>query len=311
MEGCTLCPRLCGADRAHGARGFCGADATLRVARAALHRWEEPCISVGAGSGAVFFCGCSLRCVYCQNAEISQTPAGTAIDEGRLYDILFALKAQGAANINLVTPTQYADVLARVLRRARWDGLELPVVYNCGGYERVETLRMLQGLIDVYLPDFKYLDADLAARCSGAADYPAVAKAALCEMVRQRPVPCFDGARMVAGVLVRHLVLPGHVQNSLDVLSYLADTYGDDIYISIMRQYTPPARLAHLADLGRAVSAQEYARVLARARQLGITCGYTQEEGSIAESFIPAFDATGVIAPPLRAADARGTIHRE
>lgn len=296
MAGCMLCPRRCGADRAAGARGACGADASIRVARAMLHRWEEPCISLGAGSGAVFFAGCPLGCVFCQNEAISRGRAGAAIDEGRLFDIFFELKQQGAENINLVTPTHYADVLSRVLRRAKRAGLGLPIVYNCGGYESVEALRLLEGLIDVYLPDFKYWSTTLAARYSRAGDYPAVARRALSEMTRQRPVAAFDGEKLVSGVLVRHLVLPGCAEDSKAILRYLYETYGDDIWISIMRQYTPSEKLSGFDELGRRVTDEEYEDVLRFAAQLGITCGYTQLDESAKDSFIPQFDLAGVLA---------------
>ena len=293
MNGCKLCPRVCGAEREHGGIGICGVGCELYIARAALHLWEEPCISVGAGSGTVFFSGCALKCVFCQNREISRAEAGLPITDDRLYDIFFELKAQGAANINLVTATQYADRVAKVLRRAKRDGLSLPIVYNCGGYESVETLRMLEGLVDVYLPDFKYLSPDLAKRYSHAEDYPTVAKRAIAEMVRQKPFPCFDGERMVSGVLVRHLVLPGCVEDSIAILDYLYEEYGDDIYISIMSQYTPPQGMT--GDLARKLTEEEYDRVLTHAKKLGITNGFTQSGESAMESFIPPFDTTGVL----------------
>lgn len=293
-QGCMLCPRMCGAKRLDGERGFCGADAHLRVARAALHRWEEPCISVGAGSGAVFFSGCSLRCVFCQNAVISRGEAGAIVSEERLEEILFELKAQGAANINLVTPTHYADILRRVLLRAKRNGLALPIVYNCGGYESVQTLRMLQGLIDVYMPDFKYMDASLASRLSGAADYPSVAMRALDEMVRQRPFVSFDGERMTSGVLVRHLVLPGHEDDSMQIMRHLARRYETDIYVSIMRQYTPPQNASLPEELTRRVTDAQYDAVVSLAQELGLLA-YTQSDESVGESFIPQFDLLGVL----------------
>ena len=292
-NGCKLCPRACGADRKNGVRGICGVADEIYIARAALHLWEEPCISVGAGSGTVFFSGCPLKCVFCQNREISRAEAGLPISSDRLYDIFFELKARGAANINLVPPTHYAAHIAPVLRQAKRDGLGLPIVYNCGGYESVETLRMLEGLIDVYMPDFKYMSSDLAKRYSHAENYPAAAKRAIAEMVRQKPFPYFDGEKLISGVLVRHLVLPGCVEDSIKILDYLHEEYGDDIFISIMSQYTPPQGMT--GDLSRKLSKEEYHQVLSHMEALGMQNCFTQSGESAEESFIPPFDTTGVL----------------
>ncbi|MCD8335851.1 MAG: radical SAM protein [Lachnospiraceae bacterium] len=313
---CTLCPRACGADREGGQKGRCRVDARIRIARAALHFWEEPCISgAGAspldespkrGSGAVFFSGCPLGCVFCQNRAISRGETGFEVSVARLADIFMELQAQGAYNINLVTAGHYAPQVCEALRLAKQKGLALPVVWNSSGYETVETLRLLEGLVDVYLPDFKYLDPELAKRYSHAEDYPEAAKRALCEMVRQQPVPRFDReGMMTAGVLVRHLLLPGHVREAKRVVSYLWETYGNQIYVSLMNQYTPPAGFAQddqavreIAGtdplLARRVTKREYARLLDYAAQLGVEQGFYQEGGAAAESFIPAFDGTGV-----------------
>ncbi|MCC8066552.1 MAG: radical SAM protein [Clostridiales bacterium] len=313
MSRCMLCPRACGANRESGQKGRCHADATVRVARAALHYWEEPCISGEAGSGAVFFSGCPLGCVFCQNREISRGKAGMEVSIGRLADIFLELQGQGANNINLVTAGHYAPWVCDALRLAKGQGLVLPIVWNSSGYETVETLRMLDGLVDVYLPDLKYLDPDLAKRYSHAEDYPEIAQKALREMVRQQPCPKFDeDGRMTAGVIVRHLLLPGHVREAKRVTAYLYETYGSQIYLSLMNQYTPPSKPEKPGDgrsgipertqlctdidplLGRRVTRREYDRLLDYALQLGIGQAFYQEGETAAESFIPAFDGTGV-----------------
>ncbi|MCD7834149.1 MAG: radical SAM protein [Lachnospiraceae bacterium] len=349
-KSCTLCPRACGANREEGQKGRCHVDAQIRVARAALHFWEEPCISgpedtfqineestpslcltAGRavcekspseghtsgkrGSGAVFFSGCPLGCAFCQNRAISRGEAGTVISVERLADIFLELQGQGAYNINLVTAGHYAPQVCKALRLAKQNGLNLPIVWNSSGYETVETLRLLEGLVNIYLPDFKYLDPQLAKRYSHAEDYPEAAKQALCEMVRQQPVPRFDKeGMMTAGVLVRHLLLPGHVREAKQVVSYLWETYGNQIYISLMNQYTPPAPVVQAGRtirdiarldplLARRVTKREYERLLDYAAQLGIEQGFYQEGGTADESFIPAFDGTGVAigqgTPPL------------
>ena len=292
--GCMMCPHKCQAQRENGKTGRCGVTYVFKIARAALHEWEEPCISVGAGSGTVFFSGCPLHCVFCQNRAISDGKAGMEITPERLYEIFFELKEKGAANINLVTPTHYALNLVPVLEKARLDGLEIPVVYNSGGYESVETLKALEGLIDVYMPDLKYLDPDLAARYSGARDYPHAAVRAIGEMVRQRPYPIWDGEKLIRGVLVRHLVLPGQTAHAARVLRYLAQEYGEDILISMMSQYTPIQDAPIPQELQRPLSSDEHEAILKMVREIGLETIYTQEPGSAKESFIPPFDLTGV-----------------
>lgn len=315
---CTLCPRACKADREGGQKGRCHVDARIHVARAALHFWEEPCISGTeaplqsanrngkAGSGAVFFSGCPLGCVFCQNRAISRGEAGAVISVERLAEIFLKLQEQGAYNINLVTAGHYTPQVGEALRLAKGRGLLLPVVWNSSGYETVGTLRMLEGLVDIYLPDFKYLDPQLALRYSHAEDYPEAAKQALGEMVRQQPSCRFDAAGMMtSGVLVRHLLLPGHVREAKQVVSYLWETYGNQIYISLMNQYTPPVQSAQSVYgedssaidplLARRVTKREYERLLDYAAQLGVEQGFYQEGGTAAESFIPAFDGTGVV----------------
>ncbi|MCD8104001.1 MAG: 4Fe-4S cluster-binding domain-containing protein [Lachnospiraceae bacterium] len=304
MAGCTLCPRSCGADRGGGQKGRCHVDGKLRVARAALHFWEEPCISGEKGSGAVFFSGCPLGCVYCQNQAISRGRAGTEITSERLARIFLKLEGQGAHNLNLVTAGHYVPQVLEALSLAKKDGFSLPVVWNSSGYETVRTLRMLDGFVDIYLPDLKYLDPGLAKQYSGAEDYPAVAKAALGEMVRQCPSPVFnEEGLMTSGVIARHLLLPGHVREAKRVASYLYETYGNQIYISLMNQYTPPAAFrvqrekasgSFPALLARKVTKREYDRLLDYAAQIGIENGFFQEGGTADESFIPEFDGTGV-----------------
>ena len=295
MSVCNICPRKCNAERlplAENGEGFCGLGGAPKIARAALHFWEEPPISGENGSGTVFFSGCNLGCIFCQNKKISRGRFGKTVTPERLREIYEELINKGAHNINLVTPTHFADAVLASLEPK----LSVPVVYNCGGYESVEALRLLEGLIDVYLPDFKYWSTTLAARYSRAGDYPAVARRALSEMTRQRPVAAFDGEKLVSGVLVRHLVLPGCTEDSKAILRYLYETYGDDIWISIMRQYTPSEKLSGVDELGRRVTDEEYEDVLRFAAQLGITCGYTQLDESAKDSFIPQFDLAGVLA---------------
>ncbi len=288
---------MCGVNRLSGESGACGAPATLRLARAALHFYEEPPISGEGGSGTVFFSGCSLGCIYCQNHQISRGGVGFPVGRERLTEIFFELCEKGAENINLVTPTHYAPTVALAIEDAKAQGFSLPFVYNSGGYERVETLRRLEGLIDVYLPDYKYADSALSALHIGAPDYPAVADAALLEMLRQAPKPEYDARGMLRrGVLVRHLMLPGAYRNSHDVVKHLS-RYREAILLSLMNQYTPMPLSQDLAarfpSLLSPVPEKEYRRLLAYASRLGLQ-GFSQEGGTVSESFIPAFDGTGI-----------------
>ncbi len=289
-----MCPRACGADRENGQFGYCGVPAQIMLARAALHLWEEPCISGNNGSGIVFFSGCNLGCCYCQNASISRGQRGKIVSPQRLAEIFFELKAQGAHNINLVTPTQYALSLVPVLEYVKATGLDLPIVYNCGGYESVETLKRLDGLIDVYMPDFKYWSNLLAMRYSAAPDYRTVAQAAIAEMVRQRGKCQFDAeGMMTSGVLVRHMVLPGAYADAKKILYDLHRSYGDTIVISIMSQYTPIGE-AKYPILSERVLQEDYESVLDYAAAIGIENAYVQEGEAAQESFIPDFDNTGL-----------------
>ncbi len=271
-----------------------GAD--LVLARAALHYWEETCISGEKGSGAVFFAGCNLGCIYCQNYQISDGSSGEIVSVERLADIFLELQSQGANNINLVTPTHYVPQIITALDIAKKKGMILPVVYNTSGYECVETLKMLDGYVDIYLPDYKYRDVSLAKEYSKAADYLEIADAAIAEMIRQIGKCEFDEGTgmMKRGVIVRHMVLPGHVQNSKDVLEHLFLKYGNQIYYSIMSQYTPMPHMSEHKLLHRRITKREYDRVVDFAVNLGIENGFIQDMEVAKDSFIPAFDGSGV-----------------
>lgn len=295
-QACRLCPRNCGVHRKAGQVGFCGVGGDgIYIARAALHMWEEPCISGTTGSGTVFFCGCPLRCVYCQNYEIAHGQAGKQIPVERLAEIFLELAQKRAANINLVTPTHYTPEIIEAVCLAREQGLRLPVVYNCGGYEKTETLKLLEGIVDIYLTDFKYMDVQAAARYSRAPDYPQLAKAALKEMVRQQSSAVFDGDGMMQrGVIVRHLLLPGHLKNARSVVQYVYETYGNQVYLSLMNQYTPLPQAAAFPEINRRVTGREYERLIDYALSLGLENGFLQEGETARESFIPAFDCEGL-----------------
>ena len=294
-ENCLLCPRKCGINRGTGQTGVCGVSSEIKVARAALHYWEEPCISGKRGSGAVFFSGCSLHCVFCQNREISDGKEGKVISKERLSDIFIELAGKGANNINLVTPGQYIPDIVWAVNDAKSRGMKLPIIYNTSGYENVTELKLLEGIVDVYLPDFKYMDSTLSARYSRAKDYPSVAKQALSEMVRQQPEVVIDDATglIQKGVIVRQLLLPGHVNDAKAVLKYLYDTYHDHVYISMMSQFTPIA-LKDYPEINRTVTGREYERLVDYALEIGITNAFIQEGDVAKDSFIPAFDCEGV-----------------
>ena len=294
-EKCTLCPRSCGADRTK-ITGFCGQSDKLYAARASLHMWEEPCISGESGSGTVFFTGCNLGCVYCQNREIADGHIGFEITAERLAKIFLEQQSRGANNINLVTPTHYVPHIIRALDTVRGRALKIPVLYNCGGYESVKTLKMLEGYVDIYLPDFKYMDSEIAKRYSNAADYPETAKKAIAEMVRQTGECAFDeNGIMQKGTLVRHLVLPSYIENSEKVIEYLYNTYGGSIYMSIMNQYTPMPYVENYPEINRAVTDEEYNEVIDFAVDLGVENAFVQEGGAVSESFIPLFDGEGIV----------------
>ena len=280
---CELCPRRCGVDRTEGQKGRCGCPDTALIAKTMLHKWEEPALAGNGGSGAVFFGGCTLGCVYCQNRAISARPVGRSVDSAQLRRIMEELIKQGAENIDLVTPTQYLPTILPALESK----LPVPVVYNCGGYERVETLKMLEGKVDIYLPDLKYADNRLARALSGAPDYFETACAAIREMVRQTGPVVWEGEKIKSGVIVRHLILPGHVENSLKVLDWLGESFAPgEILVSLMRQYTPMGGLP--APLNRRVTDEEYDAVLSW-MYLNDLEGFTQEAEAADQSFIPDF----------------------
>lgn len=297
MSNCNLCPRQCGADRENGKSGICGVSGkNMLAARAALHFWEEPCISGEKGSGTVFFSGCPLRCVYCQNYQIASTEVGMEISEERLKDIFLELQEKGAHNINLVTPTHYTPEIIRAIGKAKEQGLRLPIVYNCSGYEKVETLKTLKGIVDIYLTDFKYMEKEAAVRYSKAPDYPEIARAALKEMMDQTGEAKFDeNGIMQSGVIVRHLLLPGHVRNARAVVKYVHETYGNQLYLSLMNQYTPlPQVKKEFPELDRRVTEREYQRLISYALELGIENAFIQDGKTAEESFIPMFDYEGI-----------------
>ena len=291
-ENCRLCPRNCGKDRAANEAGVCGVDARVWIARAALHMWEEPCISGERGSGAVFFAGCPLHCVYCQNFEISDGKQGRCVDERELVDIFFRLEEEGAANINLVTADQYIPSVCQAIDLARANGFSLPFIYNTSSYIKEESLRLLDGRIDVYLPDMKYIDADVASNYSHAPDYPDVAKRAIAEMVRQCGTLEFDeNGYIKKGVIVRHLLLPGQLFAAEKIVKYLWETYGTRIYLSLMSQYTPVNEIGtRFPELEMTVKRKNYKKLIDYAINLGVEQAYYQEGNVAKESFIPEFN---------------------
>lgn len=318
MENCILCPRQCRVNRWENKTGICGQSSDLKVARADLHMWEEPCISGTKGSGAVFFAGCSLHCVFCQNHNIATGNAGKIITIQRLAEIFLELQEKEANNINLVTAAHFVPQIVETLELARQQGLHLPIVYNSSGYEEVETLRQLEGYVDIYLPDLKYVDTALSQKYSFASNYFEKASAAIAEMVRQvgtmefteegiwdedkavgieeyqRRSELGENLLMKRGVIVRHLLLPGAIEDSKRVLRYLLKEYGEKIFISIMNQYTPLPQVLSYPELNRRITETEYENVIDYAVELGIENGFIQEGDTAKESFIPEFDGKGV-----------------
>lgn len=292
---CNLCPIECGAKREEGEKGACGAGGQIKAARAALHYWEEPCISGDSGSGAVFFSGCQMQCVFCQNAEISRGTAGLEISAERLAEIFCGLMEKGARNINLVTPTPYVNEIIKAVKRARADGMNLPIIYNTSGYEKAETLKMLEGIVDVYLPDLKYMQNDEGKRYSGIDNYCDFVFDALDEMYRQTGKCRFDGdGYILKGMIVRHLVLPGMGKTAEKAVDYLMKRFGNGIYISLMSQYTPFGNLSEYPELQKTVEPQEYEKIVAYATNRGLENGFIQEGTAADESFIPPFDYEGI-----------------
>ena len=301
MIDCTLCPRACHVNRKQGEKGFCGAPAEIVACRSALHFWEEPCLSGERGSGTVFFAYCPLQCVYCQNYAISKgkTPPQAnlpPISPERLAEIFINLQEEEKAhNINLVTPTHFVPRIAKALEQAKKQGLHIPVVYNTSAFEYPETLRILEGLVDIYLPDFKYASSEYSRKYSHAENYFAVACCAIDEMVRQVGTPVFDQEGMMKqGVMIRHLTLPGLLEDSKKVLHTIYDRWYPHVWVSLMRQYTPLATVADFPELQEKISDGQYDALVDYAIDLGITQGFMQEEEAAAESFIPLFDGTGI-----------------
>ena len=294
-ERCELCPRKCGANRLAGKNGFCGGGKEVKVARAALHFWEEPCISGEEGSGTVFFSGCTMRCVFCQNREISRGEAGKLVSIERLAEIFLELQGKGANNINLVTPMHYSPQITAALDIARKNGLSLPIVWNTGGWELPESVEAVKNYSDIWLTDFKYFDNSLAEKFSNAKNYFENASASLKKMLEQTGEPVFDDDGMMKkGIIVRHLVLPGHTDDSKKVLRWLWENFGDKIWISIMNQYTPLCSEEKFPELSRKVTDDEYDEVVDFAVSLGIENAFVQDGEAVSESFIPPFDLEGV-----------------
>lgn len=295
LSDCIICPRECHVNRENGQKGYCRVTSDLFVARAALHFWEEPCISGEKGSGAVFFSGCAMGCVYCQNYNIAHGNSGKKISIGRLADIFLELQEKEANNINLVTPSHYVPQIIEAIEQSRKKGLHIPIVYNSSDYEKVETLKLLEGIVDIYLPDLKYMDKVPAMKYSNCKDYFAVAAKAIGEMVKQAGEPVFDENEMMKkGVIVRHLMLPGYLGDSKNIIKYLYETYGDTIYISIMNQYTPLKHVQSYKEINRKVTEEEYEELVDYAIELGVEHGFIQEGDTSLESFIPEFNGEGV-----------------
>lgn len=298
-DPCNLCSRECGARRQQGETGYCVSQSRPVVARAALHMWEEPCISGEAGSGAVFFAGCSLRCIYCQNFELARGRKGFEVSTEQLSDIFLTLQGKGAANINLVTPDHFTLAVIPAVRMARERGLVLPVIYNCSGYEKEELIESLRGTVDIFLVDFKYMEEELARKFSFAPDYPEIAKKALARMLSLTGEPVFDEKGMLQkGVIVRHLLLPGHKRNAREVIAYIHQNYGDRVILSLMNQYTPFERLKEREDCRercRRVTKREYEAVIEYILSLGMENVFIQEGETAKESFIPEFDGEGIL----------------
>lgn len=295
LDKCMLCPRNCKVNRNNNEIGFCNMTKDIIVARAALHFWEEPIISGENGSGTVFFSGCNLKCVFCQNFNISTNNFGKKITIERLSEIFLELQEQGANNINLVTPTHFVPQIIEALKISKNKGLNIPIVYNSSGYENIETLKLLDGYIDIYLPDFKYFDNKYAVKYSKCPNYFEYASKAIEEMVRQAGLPKFNEKELLTkGVIVRHMLLPGLLEDSKKIIHYLVDKYNDEIFISIMNQYTPTNNLDKYPEINKIVENTDYEELINYAINLGIKNGFIQEGETQKTSFIPEFDTTGV-----------------
>jgi len=288
---CMLCPRNCKADRKNGQKGYCGAADKIQVARASLHMWEEPCISGDKGSGTIFFSGCPLRCIFCQNRDIALGNKGIYLSESELSAVFLRLQEKGAHNINLVTPTHFVPQIVCALNLAKEKGLKIPIVYNTNAYEKVETLKLLEGYIDIYLPDLKYADNFLAKKYSNIRDYFEIATKAIKEMVRQVGMPKIsEEGIMQKGVMIRHLVLPNHVRNSKKVLKWIKENLPNEIYISVMAQYFPTYQAKEIESLNRKLTKEEWEEIEDYIEMLGIENGYVQDLGEHEEEFVPKWE---------------------
>ena len=295
LNSCTLCPRNCKVNRNNNELGYCGMTNQLMVARASLHYWEEPIISGERGSGTVFFSGCNLKCVFCQNYQISNNNFGKPISIHRLSEIFLELQEKGANNINLVTPTHFVPLIIEALKIAKAKGFNIPIVYNSSGYENVETIKLLKGYIDIYLPDFKYYDNKYANKYSKCNNYFEAVTSSLNEMIKQVGKPVFNEEGILTkGIIVRHMMIPGLLNDSKKIIHYLVDNYNDDIFISIMNQYTPTNNLTNYQEINKTVNDSEYDELINYAIDLGIKNGFMQEGETQKTSFIPEFDTTGV-----------------
>ena len=295
LTSCYLCPRNCGVNRTENKTGFCKANSSIKIARVSLHNFEEPCISGEVGSGTIFFSNCSLKCVFCQNHDISQQGIGKEISVERLREIFLELQAQGANNINLVTPTHYASQILEALRPIKNTSLNIPVIYNSSGYENVETLKMLRGFVDVYVPDIKYFDSKYSLKYSGVNNYFEIAIAAVNEMIYQVGATTFDEHGLIkSGVIIRHLMLPGLLFDSKKIIDYISQHFSDTVYLSIMNQYTPMHEAYKFPEINKPLNPKHYDMLIDYALSVGIKNGFIQEEGTASTDFVPEFDLRGV-----------------
>ncbi|WP_156946228.1 radical SAM protein [Clostridium akagii] len=295
LNSCKLCPRNCNVNRLKDELGFCKSGSNLSIARVSLHKWEEPCISGTKGSGTIFFSNCNLKCVFCQNHEISQEQIGKEISIKRLSEIFMEQQNYGAHNINLVTPTHFVPQIIESIKLSRRNGLSIPILYNSNGYENVETIKSLEGYIDIYLPDLKYINNKFAEKYSMAQDYFKFASCAIDEMVSQAPNPVFnENGIMLKGVIIRHLMLPGLLFDSKKIVDYIYKKYGDNVYLSLMNQYTPMFNAAKYPEINKPLNKKHYESLIDYCRNLGFKNAFIQEEGTAKESFVPHFDLSGV-----------------
>lgn len=295
LKKCELCPRRCGVDRTAGQRGFCGTGENVKIALVSLHQWEEPCLTGKNGAGTVFFSDCTMKCAFCQNYDVSHGGFGLEVTSERLTEIFLEQQARGAASLDLVTPTHYVPQIIAALDAAKARGFSLPVVFNCGGYENVETIEALRGYVDVFLPDLKYYDDGLARKYSNAPDYFAHATAAIEKMFDLTGLFELKDGQMTKGMIVRHLVLPGQYRDSLKILDWLHERFGNDVYVSLMNQFTPmPQCTVRFPELRRRLTTMEYQKVLAHAEKLGMENCFVQSAGTAMEKFIPRFDGSNV-----------------